>query len=158
MDSEIKSSVSPSTSALPAANGALPATTVTPAPYAATFPMVAQSALADPIFPIVTKLKADAWELALANAGILSEFNDIPVGLRQGFFCGLENYSLACTSVPPNHYTSQEDENFITTKYDEEMTLGRISHGYDPDTLFSLIGHFRTAPLAVITRNGKRRA
>ena len=120
--------------------------------------MVAQNVPGDDhIFPIVTKLKADAWELALMDAGILNEFNDIPVGLRQGFFCGLENYSLACTSVPPNHYTSQEDEDFIITKYDEEIILGRISHGYDPDTLFSLIGHFCTAPLAVITRNGKRR-
>ena len=119
--------------------------------------MVAQNARADPIFPIVTKLKADAWELALANAGILGEFSDIPVGLRQGFLCGLENFSLARTFVPPNHFTTQEDEEFIVTKYEEEMALGRLSHGYDPDILFSLIGHFRTAPLAVIIRNGKRR-
>ena len=56
----------------------------------------------DSVFPIVTKLKAEAWELALENAGILSEFADVPVGLRQGFLCGLEQISLACTSVPPN--------------------------------------------------------
>jgi hypothetical protein len=108
----------------------------------------------DNIFPIVTKLKADAWELALMDAGILDEFNDIPVGLRQGFFCGLENFLLACMSIPCNHYSSQEDEDFVVTKYAEEMALGRISHGYDPDTLFSLIGHFHTAPLAVIDQSG----
>ena len=42
-------------------------------------------------------------------------------------------------------------------KYAEEIELSRISHGYDPDTLFSLIGHFHTAPLAVIEQApGKR--
>jgi hypothetical protein len=154
---DIKLYVSPLTSALRAANEVPAVPIAIPAPCAATLPMAPQNVLSDPIFPIVTKLKADAWELALTNAGILGEFSDIPVGLREGFFCGLENYSLACTFIPPNHYTSQEDEDFITTKYSEEITLGRISHGYDPHTLFSLIGHFRTAPLAVIIRNGKRR-
>ena len=119
--------------------------------------MAPQNAELNSIFPIVTKLKADAWELALRDAGILEEFNDIPVGLRQGFFCGLEHFSLACTFVPPNHYTSQEDEDFIISKYAEEISLGRISHGYDPDTLFGLIGHFRTAPLAVINHGGDKR-
>jgi hypothetical protein len=111
----------------------------------------------DDIFPIVTKLDPTAWELALSNAGILNVFSDIPEGLREGFLCGLEKFSLSCTSIPPNHYTSPEDEDFIIMKYAEEMALGRISQGYDPDTLFSLIGHFRTAPLAVISRDGKRR-
>lgn len=119
--------------------------------------MVAQNALHKSLFPIVTGLKADAWEQALLDAGVLDLFSDIPVGLREGFFVGLENFSLACTFTPPNHFTSKEDEDFIITKYTEEMTLGRISHGYDPHTLSSLIGHYRTAPLAVITRNNKRR-
>lgn len=34
-----------------------------------------------------------------------------------------------------------------------KITLGRVSHGYDPKTLFSLIGHFCTTPLAVINQN-----
>jgi hypothetical protein len=111
----------------------------------------------DQIFPIVTKLKADAWELALEDAGMLNEFNDIPVGLREGFLCGLEHYSLARTFIPKNHYTSQNDEDFIISKYAEEISLGRLSHGYEPETLFSLIGHFRTAPLAVIVHGGDKR-
>jgi hypothetical protein len=116
------------------------------------------NAVSDDIFPIITKLKPDAWDHALKDAGILEEFRDIPVGLWEGFHCGLENFSLSCTSIPPNHYTSEEDEEFVIAKYAEEIELGRLSHGYDPDTLFSLIGHFRTAPLAVIDQgNGKRR-
>ena len=69
--------------------------------------MVPANVEPNPIFPIVTKLKADAWELALEDAGILGEFSDIPVGLRQGFQCGLEHFSLTSTFIPPNHYTSQ---------------------------------------------------
>jgi hypothetical protein len=142
---------------LPDADMEPPAHTVTPALCAAISPTDLPGAPIDHIFPIVTKLKAYAWELALNNAGILNEFNDIPVGLREGFFCGLERFSLACTSIPANHYTSQEDEEFIVTKYAEEMALGRLSHGYDPHTLFSLIGHFCTAPLAVIQQDGGKR-
>ena len=116
--------------------------------------MAQRNVAPDPIFPIVTKLKAEAWELALKGAGIFDEFGDIPVGLRQGFLCGLERYSLSFTFIPPNHYTSQ-DEDFIISKYTEEILLCRLSHGYDPDALFSLIGHFHTAPLAVITHGDK---
>lgn len=130
----------------------------TPVPCVVTSPMVPHDATSDSksIFPIVTKLWADAWELALMNAGILDKFRNIPLGLRQGFLCGLEHYTLLFTSIPPNHYSSQADEDFIVTKYAEEMLLGRISHGYDPDTLFSLIGHFCTVPLAVIIHGGNK--
>jgi hypothetical protein len=154
---ETKLCVSHSTSLPQAVSEAQPACTATPAPSAAIPPMVLPDVAPDPIFPIITKLKAGAWELALTDAGILDEFSDIPVGLRQGFLCGLEHFSLACTFIPPNHYTTQEDEDFIILKYAEEISLGRISHGYDPDSLSSLIGHFRTAPLAVITHGGDKR-
>jgi hypothetical protein len=115
-------------------------------------------AMPNDIFPIVTRLKPDAWERALQNAGILEQFNDVPEGLWQGFLCGLENFSLASTFIPENHYTSPADENFVISKYAEEIKLGRMSHGYKPDHLFSLIRHFRTAPLAVIEQSpGKSR-
>jgi hypothetical protein len=153
---EAKLSAYRSTSALADVNEGSLANIVTPALSAEISLMAPHVAVADSIFPIVTKLKADAWELALEDAGILSEFSDIPLGLRQGFDCGLEHFSLSRTFVPPNHYTSQEDEDFIIAKYAEEISLGRLSHGYDPDTLFSLIGHFCTAPLAVITHSDKR--
>lgn len=86
--------------------------------------MAQPNAASETLFPIVTKLKADAWELALEDAGILSEFIDIPVGLREGFLCGLEHFSLASTFIPRNHYTSQDDENFIISKYSEEISMG----------------------------------
>ena len=147
---EARSCVLHLTLVLPAVNEVPPAPTITCVPSAVTSPMVLQDVVSNNIFPIVTKLKAEAWEITLWDAGILDEFNNIPVGLKQGFFCGLENFSLSHMFVPPNHYTSQEDEEFVIKKYAKEIALGRLSHGYNPEELFSLIGHFRTAPLAVI--------
>ncbi|KAF8797783.1 hypothetical protein BYT27DRAFT_7057080, partial [Phlegmacium glaucopus] len=95
-------------------------------------------------FPIIMKLKADTWENALRDAGILEHYLDIPVGLREGFYCSLEQFSLSCTSVACNHYTSKEDEDFVISKYAEEIVLGRLSCGYDPHVMYSLIGHFCT--------------
>lgn len=150
-------SASLSMSASMAADDRPPAPTIIPVHCAAISHMGLQTALTEDVFPIVTKLKADAWEIALRDAGLLDEFIDIPLGLRDGFLCGLENFSLACTFIPPNHFTSAEDEDFVAMKYAEEIELGRISRGYDPDFLFSLIGHFRTAPLAVIDQGGGKR-
>lgn len=152
---ETESSVSHSTLVPPVATGVLHALTPTPAPCAVISTTAVQNARPDDIFQIVTKLKVDAWELALEDAGILHEFNDILVGLRQGFLCGLENLSLARSSVPQNHYISQ-DKDFVVTKYSEELAIGRILHGYDSHNLFALIGHFRTAPLAVVNHGGSK--
>jgi hypothetical protein len=102
-----------STSALLAAAEEPLVLIATPAPCVGTSPMDLQDALPDNIFLIITRLKASAWEIALRDAGILDEFSDIPVGLRKGFFCGLEIFLLSCTSTPCNHYTSQEDEDFV---------------------------------------------
>ena len=154
---EIESSVSHSTSVPLAAAVDHHAHIPIPVPYVVTSPMDVPNVLLDKLYPIITKLKVNAWEHALSDAGICEKYADILVGLRQGFPCSLENLSLSCTFIPPNHYTFKEDEDFIIMKYAEEIELGRISHGYNPDTLFSLIGHFHTAPLAVIEQApGKR--
>lgn len=41
-------------------------------------------------------------------------------------------------------------------KYAEEIALSRLWHGYNPDELFFLVGHFCTAPLAVIDQGGSK--
>ena len=51
---------------------------------------------------------------------------------------------------------SEEDEEFVVVKYAEKIELGRLSHGYDPNTLFSIIRHFHTAPLAVIDQGNSK--
>ena len=105
------------------------------APSVVTSTTDVQNALPD-IFPIITRLKVDAWEHAFKDAGICEKYNDILVGLREGFTRGLENISLSWTFIPRNHYISSEDEELIFTKYAQEIELGRILHGYDPEHLF----------------------
>jgi hypothetical protein len=104
--SETGLSVFPLTPTLPAASTEPSATIAIPALCVAAYPMVLPNVHPKDI-PIITKLKADAWELTLTNAGIINKFIDIPVGLQEGFYCSLKNYSLSCTAIPPNHYTSQ---------------------------------------------------
>ena len=137
--SETESYASPITLTPAVANVPVPVDTATPVPSAVISHMVQQNVPNNIIFPIVTKLKPDAWELALRHAGILNEFNDVPKGLKYGFLCGLENFSLARSFIPENHYTSKEDEDFIVTKYNDEIALNRISHGYEPQVFFLLL-------------------
>lgn len=68
------------------------------------------------------------------------EYNDIPRGLREGFFLGLENVTLAKTFIPPNHCTDERHLQIIRDQYAAEEALGRISKGYAPEELESLIG------------------
>jgi hypothetical protein len=103
-----------------------PATAITPTPvrFAETLTTGVPDAKPDDLFPIVTRFRASAWEHALKRAGILEQFIDIPEGLRKGFLCGLENFSLASTFIPENHYSSTADEEFVISKYSEEIRLG----------------------------------
>ena len=141
---------------VPMAVDAPPACTAIPVPCAATPPMNVPIVSPEFMFPIITKLKPDAWKIAFEHAGTLLEFSDVPEGLWNGFFVGLENFELSCTSIPENHYTLQDNEELVVKKYNEKIALRRVSHGYEPTTLFSLIGHFCTAPLAVIDQNGEK--
>ena len=72
---------------------------------------------------------------------------------------GLEHFQLVNTAIPPNHYKSEEHEQFVLSKYAEEIELGRISPPFPPDKLRQWIGHIRTAPLNVFqqTPGGKLR-
>lgn len=111
--------------------------------------MELQPAPRSDLFPIVTRLRADEWEQTLRVTGLWGEFQDIPEGLRRGFSIGLDNFTLASTYIPENHYTLPEHHEFLLSKYSKEIAAGRISRGYTPSELFSLIGHFCTAPISI---------
>ena len=46
-----------------------------------------RNALPENIYPIITKLDANAWEKALTDASICEKYTDILTGLREGFPC-----------------------------------------------------------------------
>lgn len=108
--------------------------------------------------PVTTRLKPDAWESALKAAGGFDEYAEVPEGLRNGFKIGIEHFKLTQTYIPDNHHISERHMAHVREKRDTEIVLGRLSRGYEPDELQSLIGNFRTAPIAVTEpRPGKLR-
>lgn len=115
-----------------------------------------RSTLKSELFPIVTPFKHWVWRDYLEDAGVLDQFADIPLGeldvviqdmfsrfstgIENGFFMGLENYKLAKSFIPPNHYNDPAHHEFLVKKYGEEITAHRLSPGYEPAFLESLIG------------------
>jgi hypothetical protein len=113
--------------------------------------------LLDDIFPIVTSFKHEVWSMELHKANAPVRFLEVPKGLQFGFTVGLQDFTLTATFSPPNHASSSLHEEFLYEKYSKEILLGRISQGYEPDVLESLIGPYRTAPLGVTDSAGKLR-
>ena len=71
---------------------------------------------------------------------------------------GLKHYQIVNTTIHPNHYKSTDHEQFVLTKYAEEIELGRILPAFRPDQLWHWVGHIRTALLNVIEQSpGKLR-
>jgi hypothetical protein len=68
-----------------------------------------------------------------------------------------KDFTLASTFSPPNHASSTLHEDFLIGKYSKEIELGRISQGYEPQILESIIGPYCTAPLGVTDSVGKLR-
>ncbi len=116
------------------------ATGFTNAPSAALqSTMHRRSMLEDP-FPIVMPFQHWVWKSMLEDAGILNEYTDIPAGIEHGFLTGLENFNLTQTFAPKNHCSEPEHLSFLHEKYSEEIQLGRLSRGYEPEELQALIG------------------
>ncbi|KAG8717635.1 hypothetical protein FRC09_013965 [Ceratobasidium sp. 395] len=122
----------------------------TSAPSAVTEDMAPKPAPKDPR-RIVTPLHADAWELALADAGLLDRFSDLPIGLRCGFSFGVSS-SLDSTIIYPNHKSATDRPEIIQKHIAKEVEAGRYSGPFTPDALFQLIGHFCASPLGVVDK------
>ncbi|KAF5384067.1 hypothetical protein D9615_003233 [Tricholomella constricta] len=127
-------------------------------PCAALALTVRNDVLRELHFPVSTPLKHARWTALLDETGGLPQFAEVPIGLRDGFSLGLEDFSLDHTFSPPNHYRSPEHHAFVIHKYAEEIRLGRVSPGYPPSLATQLFGFYRTAPLNVIeSASGKLR-
>ncbi len=108
--------------------------------HAATPPPTEHTCTVSELFPIATPFHHEIWTFYLTKAGVIDEFEDIPRGIKEGFLMGLENYKLDRTFIPRNHYTLPAHHDFLVKKYTDEIRLGRLSTGYDPIILESLIG------------------
>ncbi|KAG5719677.1 hypothetical protein E4T56_gene2054 [Termitomyces sp. T112] len=128
----------------------LPAPMLMSAPCVTLSPTVCRPVLLESIYPLSTPLHADCWEAALALAGFLDMFAEVPEGLCSGFDIGLDSFALMSVFSPPNHFCTTEAHEFVVSKYAKEIALGRVSPGYPPKVALALFGLHQSAPLNVI--------
>jgi hypothetical protein len=107
------------------------------------------------LFPVVTPLHWQAWEDHLNEAGLLEEFADVPVGIRDGFRLGYNECLISCY-MPPNHASAINNPIPVRAYIEKEISAGRYSTGYDPKVLGSKF-NFRTSPLGLVDKDGKFR-
>ncbi|CAE6473034.1 unnamed protein product [Rhizoctonia solani] len=100
---------------------------------------------------VITPLIPIAWHSILTSLGLFDRFSDVPVGLASGFRLG-SSRSLDSTSTPPNHKSAHDAPDIIDAHIAKELALGRYSGPFDRSTLFQLIGHFRSAPLGLVSK------
>jgi hypothetical protein len=109
-------------------------------------------ALALKTFPIVTPLRWRQWEKYLSEAGLLETFNDVPIGIRNGFRLGCSS-SIDHTVIAPNHKSALSIPSVINSHIEEEVALGRYSPGIPLALFEKIIGPFRTSPLGSIEKD-----
>jgi len=123
------------------------------APYVARVPTMPNTAPPSKFCPIVTPLISDAWEKALRASGIITQFQDIPYGIRNGFDMGTHS-APSTTYTPPNHSSALTHPQAIKSYIHTELSLGRYSGPFSRSRLEQLIGPFRTSPLGVVPKPG----
>jgi hypothetical protein len=102
------------------------------------------------LFPIVTPLRWQRWEAALAEAGLAEEFRDIINGIRFSFRIGV---SCRIDSVysPDNHRSALKNADFISSQIEKEIQAGCYSMPLSPDEFLATYGPYRTSPLGVVS-------
>ncbi|KAF8754808.1 hypothetical protein RHS01_05861 [Rhizoctonia solani] len=100
---------------------------------------------------IVTPLIPAAWHSCLEGLKLLHIFSDVPAGLTHGFRLGASR-ALSSTSTPPNHKSAQDSPSIIDSHISKELALGCYSGPFSHTSLFNLIGHFRSAPLGLVSK------
>ncbi|CUA67876.1 hypothetical protein RSOLAG22IIIB_07569 [Rhizoctonia solani] len=126
-------------------------TAPTSAPYADPTNTVPRLAPNDPR-KVVTPLIPDAWESTLRQHNLWHRFYDIPDGLRYGFRIGTSRL-LSTSSMPPNHKSALDNPTIIEDTIRKEISAGRYSGPFSPQSLESLIGPFQSAPLGVVEKS-----
>lgn len=103
---------------------------------------------------IVTPLKADAWERAIKDLNLESEFADIPLGIRNGFRMRTANTNLSHTRIFRNHQSATSHPDVIIKHLMKELQAGRYSGPFNPSDLEHVIGPFCASPLGVVPKAG----
>ncbi|PPQ82674.1 hypothetical protein CVT24_004343 [Panaeolus cyanescens] len=101
---------------------------------------------------IVTPYSADAFELALANHGLVSKYPLLCQNLRNGFPLG-EMPDIPHTNILPNHFSTLGHEETIDEYLKEEVASGRMDGPFTRlETERILRGPFQCSPLLIVVQ------
>ena len=100
-----------------------------------------------------TPYKAEAWEQALRQAGLLECFSSIPSGLHKGFTVGYP--TLNHVQTPPNSTSLSVYEKEFKEIVNKELTKERYIGPFPFTTIEAAIGPFQSSPLSLIPKPGK---
>ena len=88
----------------------------------------------NPILSVVTPLRWQRWESELAAAGCLSEFSDVPLGIREGFRVGTSS-NLCVSYQPRNHKSARDNPSIIRSHINTELVARRYTGPFHPSRL-----------------------
>lgn len=100
---------------------------------------------------VVTPLNYRHWHDALAQCSLLTQFADVPTGIRDGFKTGVSS-SISAPIIPQNHSSALVNPHIVSQHIANELQLHRYSGPFQVSQLLTLIGPFRTAPLGVVPK------
>lgn len=124
----------------------------TGAPYVKAPTMVLNPAHQSSLLPIITPLRADAWDSLLRSCNLYHIFADIPHSIRSGFDMGVHS-SLHTSYTPPNHQSALTLPSIIKNHINNELSNGRYTGPFSKSRLENLIGPFRTSPLGTVPKS-----
>jgi hypothetical protein len=116
-----------------------------------------------PIWPsaVSCEMNISTWGIALENAGLLPEFDDVLTGFRDGFPQGIPPHLLGNGVpffTPPNHASAWEVKGKIEEKLQNELEAGRMFGPFTHKQMQSKFPFFRSNPLgAVVNGDGSLR-
>jgi hypothetical protein len=101
----------------------------------------------------VTPYKWQAWEAALAAAGLSSKYPDVIRGLREGFVVNFPK--ITYTQIPPNRPSVREFRSHFDSIVANEHAKGRYIGPFTRSTLEEAIGPFQCSPFSIIPKAGR---
>jgi hypothetical protein len=100
-----------------------------------------------------TPYRAEAWETALRQTGLIALFPSIPSGLCEGFSVGYPTPSRV--QIPLNSTSLSVYEHEFKDIVNKKLDKGRYIGPFPFSTIEALLGPFQSSPLSLIPKSGK---
>ena len=100
-----------------------------------------------------TPLKADVWERALRDAGLVGRYPTLVQSIRSGFHVGIPR--ILSTFVPFNSPSLMQFSGAFESIVQHELSCGRYIGPFSRSDLEALIGPFQSSPLSLTPKPHK---